>query len=363
MVCSIEGQMRPAPAGGQETEDPAMTPRELVIQTLNHQPVERVPRDLVDRTGRSRARADDLAELELRFRPDVHHLESKALPAGLPKSRSGRSGSVTDAWGCTFQTGPGGGVEPVDAPLSDASKVSTFEPPTELLDKGPMAKANRICEMTGRFVLAESQARPFARLVWLRGRRAALSDLARGTKRIRMLLARLHEAFCEELELWAESDVDGVLVGDDFADDGGLLVDVQIWRELFRPLYRDYCKILHAGDKFVFFQSAGKMNSVFGTLIRTGIDAVGSPLLAADVDRLAHRYRGRVTFCMELEPGHAGPQSTPEEIREAVLHARKALDFGAGGVIATGHFTADTPLANLVALYEQWLVPLPMHAG
>jgi uroporphyrinogen decarboxylase len=346
-----------------------MTPRELVIRTLNHQAVERVPRDLLDGTGRGRARADDLAEIQLRFRPDILHIESKCLPGRLPQARSSRPATVTDAWGCTWQGGPSGGsvagtgVELVDAPLADAAQIAGFEPPAELLDKAPVTKANRASETTSRFVLAESQARPFSRLTWLRGRQAALSDLARGTKRIRTLLARLHDSFCRELELWAGSDVDGVLLGDDFAGEDGLLIDPQIWRDLFRPLYRDYCKILHEQDKFVFFHSAGKLNQVFGTLIRLGVDAIHSPLLAASVERFANRYRGQVTFWIEIDPQHARPESTPEEVREAVLRVRKALDYGSGGVIAAGRWTADVPLRNTAALYEQWLVPLPMHVS
>ena len=86
------------------------------------------------------------------------------------------------------------------APLADASRIASYRPPAELLDHSRFAKANRLCSSTSRFVLAWSEVRPFDRLQLLRGRRAVLADLQRGTKEIRGLLASLHEFACKELE-------------------------------------------------------------------------------------------------------------------------------------------------------------------
>ena len=45
-------------------------------------------------------------------------------------------------------------------------------------------------------------------------------------------------------------------------------------RELFRPMYRDYCKILQAKDKFVFFHGEGDVSDIFGDLVKLEIDAI-----------------------------------------------------------------------------------------
>ena len=47
---------------------------------------------------------------------------------------------------------------------------------------------------------------------------------------------------------------------------------------LFRPLYREYCEILHAKDKFVFFHSDGNIGDIFGELVKVGIDAIHAQL-------------------------------------------------------------------------------------
>ena len=63
-------------------------------------------------------------------------------------------------------------------------------------------------------------------------------DLARGNKDARGLLAVLHDAACKELEQWGETDVDGVAFRDDWGTPQGLLIAPEMWREIFRPLYR-----------------------------------------------------------------------------------------------------------------------------
>jgi len=54
--------------------------------------------------------------------------------------------------------------------------------------------------------------------------------------------------------------------------------------------------------------------------------------------------------------------SDPEEIANAVHRVRKALDFGSGGVIAQFQWDPNVPLGNMVTAFEQWAVPMPMHA-
>ena len=232
----------------------------------------------------------------------------------------------------------------------------------ELLDRSRFAKVNKSCLTTNRFVLAWSEARPFDRLRYLRGSEATSMDLARCTKDIRGLLAMLHDFACREIELWAETDVDGVTFRDDWGTPDGLLIAPEMWREIFRPLYREYCRILHAKDKFAFFHSNGYILDIFGDLVKVGVDAIHSQMHLMDVERLAKRFRGRVTFWGEMDPERLHNPGTPDKFREAVLDIRKALDFGSGGVIAQCPWDQGVRIQTIAAFYEQWLTPLPMHA-
>jgi hypothetical protein len=339
-----------------------MTSRELVIKTLNQEPVSRVPRDLWIPAGEDSARADELAEMNVRYPSDILTVEL-APPSGKhSQGKQGKAGDYTDAWGCVWHVGgEEAAAELKQSPLAEAGRIASYQPPAEVLDHARFAKANKVCPTTNRFVLAWSEVRPFDRLRLLCGHEAALAGIARGTKDTRALLAMLHDFACKELELWAATEVDGVAFRDDWGSPDGLLISADTWRNVFRPMYRDYCKILQAKDKFVFFHSEGDISDIFGDLVKLDIDAIHSQLGLMNVERLTKRYRGRVTFWGEIDRGQLENPGTPEEFRETVLALRRELDFGHGGVIAQCSWNSGVRLQTVAAFFEQWLVPLPMH--
>ena len=211
-------------------------------------------------------------------------------------------------------------------------------------------------------MLAWTETRPFERLQFLRGTEATFIDLISGDKAARSLLAMLHDFFCREMQMWADSEVDGVEFMDDWGSQDALLIAPEMWRAIFKPLYRDYCEILHAKDKFAFFHSDGDISDIFGDLIDVGVDAVNSQLFAMNIERLAKRFRGQVTFWGEIDRQRVLPFGTIEESREAVLRVRRALDYGAGGLIAQCEWGLDVPIHKIAAIFDQWQQPLPMHA-
>jgi len=340
-----------------------MTSRDLVIAALNHQPVERIPRDLHCEPGVKMLRADEMAEIEVRYPRDVVSPDFKYPAGSRAKGKPYQRGEYTDAWGCTWHVAQRGTIGRIEhPPLGEAAKVDAWQPPFELLNGAKLGRVNRSCAAESRFVLARTQTRPLDRIRFLRGSTAALRDLGQGTKRIRGLLARLHDFSCREMEMWAGSDVDGVALRDDWGAANGLMASAEIWEDLFQPLYHEYCEILHAKDKFVFFHSDGDIFDLFKGLVDTGIDAVRAQLLSMKVERLAKRFRGKVTFWGEADLPQCSNGGNPEQLTEAVVRLRRALDFGSGGVIASCQWADDVPIGHVATVFEQWMLPLPMHA-
>jgi uroporphyrinogen decarboxylase len=337
-----------------------MTSRELVIKTLNHEAVPRVPRDIWVPTAEDPTRLGEIAELNVRFPSDI--IQPDIVPAHKkPPAKSSKTAEYTDLWGCMWHTAEKDSPPELKySPLSEPGKIASYQPPTALLDRARFSKVNKSCQTTSRFVLAWSEVRPFDRLRFLRGN-TTLVDLARGTKDIRSLLAMLHDFACKELEIWANTDVDGVAFCDDWGTADGLLVAPEMWRDMFRPLYREYCRILHAKDKFVFFRSNGHILDIFGDLVRAGVDAIHCQMDLMGVERLAKRYRERVTFWGEMDHQRLHNPGTLDEFREAVVAVRRALDFGNGGVIAQCQWDPGVRIQTIAAFFEQWLAPLPAH--
>ncbi len=340
-----------------------MTSRDRVVLTLNHQPIGRIARDLWVSPEVKLYHGDEVDEMQFRFASDIVKARFKWPRGERCHGKSREQGEHTDAWGCTWRVLKRGTAgELVGPPLADAAQIDGYRPPLEILQRAEFSAVNESCAHTSRFVLGWSQTKPLERLQALRGRDAALADLSWGDLNCRRLLDMLHDFSRREMELWANSGVDGVVFMDDWGSQAGLVVSPDVFRELFRPLYGQYCEILHAHDKYAFFRTNGKITEIFGDLVDVGVDAIHSQLFAMDIEALAREYRGRVTFWGDIDRLRTLSSGTPEQVRSAVRRVQRALDFGRGGVIAQCEWSAGVPFNNIVAVFEQWLQPLPVHA-
>lgn len=243
--------------------------------------------------------------------------------------------------------------------LPDDASLGSYRLPWELLDQADFSKVDSFCAKTDKFVRAGVQARPFERLQFLRGTEQTLVDLAYGTPAVLALLGQLHEFFVREMELWAKTAVDAVAFCDDWGSQRALLISPAMWREIFKPLYADYCRILHQAGKYVFFHSDGNISAIYPDLIEIGVDAVNSQLFCMNIEELGEKYQGRITFWGEIDRQHLLPFGTPGQVREGVRRVRRALDKGHGGVIAQCEWGLKDPAENIAAVYEAWLEPLP----
>ncbi len=254
-----------------------MISRDRVIRALNHQPIDRAPRDLWLSTGIEAARRDDVAEINMRFPSDFVNVEitTESPPLKRHKEPTLKEGKYTDLWGCVWKQGHvDSSAVLASSPLTGALSVADFRPPTELLDAARFAKINAACANTGLFALGHSQLRPLERLCQLRGPETALRELAEGNVELRDLLGRLRDFFCLEAERWAKTEVDAVVLEDDLAWPARSATSLRLWRALIRPFFRDFCEVLHDRDKFAFFRFHGPLHDLLGDMIEIGIDAV-----------------------------------------------------------------------------------------
>jgi uroporphyrinogen-III decarboxylase len=99
-------------------------------------------------------------------------------------------------------------------------------------------------------------------------------ELAYASKDLHLLRDIVHDFFMEELRRWVETDVDGISFMDDWGTQRNLLISPQMWRELFKPLYKDYCDLIHSKNKYAFFHSDGCIEQIYPELIEVGVDAI-----------------------------------------------------------------------------------------
>jgi len=333
-----------------------LTSRDRVIRTLRHQPVDRAPRHLWRLPGIEMSRQDELERMLALYPEDFKRPDNPYGPGIRAKGEVGEIGEYTDAWGCVWRVAQRGIIGEVKSPpLADWTELAHYKPPYEILDEADFFDANRLCTQTDCFVLAGSITRLFERMQFLRGTEALFLDMGYSSKEIFLLIKMLHDFNCRELRMWADTDVDGVSFMDDWGGQTNMLVSPQIFRDMFKPLYRDYCNILHEKGKYVFFHSDGFITPIIPDLIEVGIDALNSQLFCMDIEQLGKLYNGKITFWGEIDRQHILAFGTTDDVRAGVRRVRHALDHGRGGVIAQCEWGLNVPFENIAAVFDEWL--------
>ena len=333
-----------------------MDSRERVVRTLRQQEVDRLPRHLWALPGVILYRKDEYDAVLEKYPADFSAPVFKYGQGKRCRGDAAKDNVYIDAWGSVWHVAEPGVIGEVkEFPIKDLADVDKYQLPWELLDEADLSEVNKNCTQSDRFIIAGTETRPFERMQFLRGSENLFVDLAYGDKEIYILRDKLHDFSLREMKMWADTDVDAVMFMDDWGTQKTLLISPALWRDFFKPLYKDYCDILHGRGKFVFFHSDGNIESIYPDLIEIGIDAINSQLFCMDVEKLGELYAGKITFWGEIDRQHILPFGTVDEVRNAVKRAAGALLKGKRtGVIAQCEWGMKDPRENIEAVFDEW---------
>ena len=211
---------------------------------------------------------------------------------------------------------------------------------------------NRDCAATDKFTLGGPCPRPFEQLQFIRGSENLYLDLSEPPAELLAFMKEMHEFYCAVLEARARTDVDGLRFMHDWGSQRALLIAPNMWRELFKPMYRDYVQIAHARGKKLFMHSDGHINAIYPDLVEIGMDAVNSQLFCMGIESLAP-FAGKITFWGEIDRQHLLPDGTPADSTRAAGYVHRHL-WKNGGCIAQCEFGAAARPENVHAVYAAW---------
>jgi hypothetical protein len=359
-----------------------LTSRERVRRTLEFEGPDRAPRDLWALGTVLNQKTADLDAVLARFPGDISSApvvwgkgqRAKILSAAgddrgdAPPVQVGAGkelrhqiaaaclvGRYVDEWGSVWEVlEPGLVGEVVEPALAEWSALASYTLPYEILAGLDVAPSLAFYEETDEFVVAHSTVQPFQRLMFLRGFENLMLDLGYRIKELLTLLEQIHAYYVQELELLVAVAADAIMFKDDWGSETSLLISPEQWRQMFKPLYADYSRIIHEAGKFVFYHSDGYIADIYPDLIEVGVDAINSQLFCMDIEEVAAQHKGAVTFWGEIDRRMLA-FGTPDDVRAAVGRVRRALDDGRGGVIAQLEWGNDTPRENVEAAFEAWL--------
>jgi uroporphyrinogen decarboxylase len=329
-----------------------MRRRDLVRRSLEFASPPAVPRQIWILPWAEEHYPGDVARLRAEFPDDIVASPGLYLQPLPVVGQRYQKGLYVDEWGCRFENIHGGVIGIVREPLiREWSDLAHFETPlcTLAVDRGAV---NAFCTSTDQFVLAGTLVRPFERLCFLRTMEQALVDLLTRPPEFMDLFERLHYHYLAEVEAWAATDVDAIVLMDDWGAQDRMLVSPAIWRELYKPIYRQYCDVARHAGKFVFMHSDGWILDILPDLVDVGVNAINSQIACMGAEAMG-AYRGQITFWGEIDRQAVLSFGSAEDVRRAVGDVREHL-YSNGGVIAQCEFGPGARPENVFEVFRCW---------
>lgn len=210
-----------------------------------------------------------------------------------------------------------------------------------------------------RFRLVNHGFALFERAWTLRSMPELLLDMVDDPAWTDRLLDRIVEFNLALIGELVRRDIDGIMFGDDWASQRGLIMGPRLWRRFLRPRLAAMFQAVKAGGKAVFVHSCGKVQDLFEDLIAIGADAF-NPFQPEVMDPagMKRAFGDRIAFFGGVSIQRTLPRGTPDDVREEVRRLRREVGRGGGYILAPSHdMPGDIPPENIAALVEAALEP------
>jgi len=192
----------------------------------------------------------------------------------------------------------------------------------------------------------------------LRGFENILVDAVAEPDFFEEVLDRLMRLYLAFVDYTADLPVDGILFGDDWGDQRGVILGPDRWRRFLKPRWAKIYAAVHARGKLALSHSCGSVADIMPDLIEIGLDALESvqPEAAGmNPYELKKRWGDRIAFWGCLGSQSTIPFGTPDDIRREVGRLRREMGRGGGFILAPAKpLQPDTPTANAAAVVESF---------
>ena len=336
----------------------AMTGRERVYAALGHEKPDGVPYDM--RMQPEVAAGVDALYGTNRWRGFVDNDVQRVRTAADSQWRHENPGGFKcDLYGSVWKTDVGDAMHMIEPVLADG-RFDRYEFPdvSELVCHNAKASVSKARQEPGdRFLVSGINFGVLDRTLNLRGFEAAYMDLAGNDSGIECLLDRVTDHLLEHVTRIASLDLDGVVVGDDWGDQNGVLIGAERWRRLIKPRAARLVERIRLCGKTPMAHCDGNITEIMPDVIEIGLEAIESVQPEAmNPYELKRLYGDRITFWGGLGSQSLVPFGTPDAIRIEVRRLASEMGTGGGYILAPSKtFMPDTPAANAAAAMEAFI--------
>ena len=286
-----------------------------------------------------------------------------------PRLRTCDDGSYDDVWGVRrkiVKSAEGSYEHTVSSPLSSVKTVEDLEewsPPSP--DWYDYSSLHSKCEAYDEYATVfvgdrTNRTCVLHEAIYLRGVQQALIDLLRNPQFTHCLyekIAGFYLKFNRRCFEEAGDLIDIFMMGEDLGTQGGLLVSPRVFREFIKPYLARHVRLAKRYGIEVMLHSCGAIRALIPELIEIGIDILNPIQVRAKGMKpaeLKREFGDRLSFHGGVDIQKTLPRGTPEDVRAEVRNRVRTLGKGGGYILCSTHnIQADTPIENILAMYEE----------
>ena len=150
--------------------------------------------------------------------------------------------------------------------------------------------------------------------------------------------------------------IDMIYCYDDVAHQGGLLFSRDLWAKTVGRYHRQLFQLARSFGKQVMYHCCGDVCPLIPDLIKIGVtvlNPIQPSAISDDFTTLKQKYGSALAFHGGIDIQNLLPHASPAEVKAAVDQAQKTLGKDGGYILAPAHhIQADTPVSNILAMYE-----------
>ena len=214
-------------------------------------------------------------------------------------------------------------------------------------------------EKDGRYLLSNWCNCYFERLWALRGMENALTDFYLYPDEVHRFFRMLTDFYKRAMErIKEEVDVDGFFVTDDIGTQKAPFFSLELFREFFKPYYKELIDKAHELGTHFWLHSCGNIEPFLPEFIEIGLDVI-HPIQKNTMNEkeIAEKYGDKICIWAGFDVQYLMAFGTPEEVREEVRFLMKTYRRPEGRLMMTmgNGSTPDWKMENLEALYDESL--------
>lgn len=242
-------------------------------------------------------------------------------------------GNYTDEWGCVWSNIEDGMESIVTGhPVKNREDILSLQIPS-----------NRSGRLPHGFM--------YLRLLDLRGFEEAMIDFAEECDELQILIDKVLEYNCYQIEAVLPSIGECIFLGDDLGMQNGLAIGAEKWRRYLKPCYKKMYSMIRDAGKYVYMHTDGMIYEIMPDLVECGVNMINPQFRANGLDNLVRVCKGKIPIMLDLDR-QMFPFATPSEIDNHVRECVEALYLPQGGLGLNVELNFEVPLQNDVAVLE-----------